>query len=103
MSTSGTSGILRFKSDTEYFTVALGVYNYKRWVDVCTNLDAGDTAAYFYPQYYTTGTTQAHVVEQQLSNFDVTSAQGTKIQVSYTVADGQSLECTIVIQLISDG
>lgn len=44
---------LQTKPDTEYFTVALSVYNYKYWFDVstATNFDAGDTVACFYDEY----------------------------------------------------
>jgi Fungal fruit body lectin len=97
MGGSGTSGILRFKSGSEYFIVALGVHNYKRWVDVSTGLPTSDTAAHIHPDYYTAGNYRATVREKQLSSFDVTSPQGRRITVNFTVAEGHELACDIVI------
>jgi hypothetical protein len=52
MGGSGTSGVLRFKSDKELITVAVGVHNYKRWCDVVTGLKPDETALVINPQYY---------------------------------------------------
>lgn len=49
MGGSGTSGILRFVSGEERFIVALGVHNYKRWVDVSTGLAPNQTATNAHP------------------------------------------------------
>jgi len=97
MGGSGTSGILRFKCKDEYFIVALGVHNYKRWIDVSTALPSSDTATHIHSDYYTAGNYRATVREKQLSTFDVTSPQGRNVKVNFDVADGQSLDCTIVI------
>jgi Fungal fruit body lectin len=97
MGGSGTSGILRFQSGNERFIVALGVHNYKRWVDVSTALPATDTAVHIHPDYYTAGNYRATVREKQLSSFDVTSPQGRRVQVIYTVAEGNNLACNIII------
>jgi hypothetical protein len=43
-------------------------------------------------EYYTSGSARARVLEQHISSFNVTS-----IKVKYTVADGHTLVCTIVI------
>ncbi|KAJ7726308.1 fungal fruit body lectin [Mycena maculata] len=51
---SGTSGILRFLSDTgEYFLIAVGVHNCKRWCDIVSNITPDMTGAKVHPEYYT--------------------------------------------------
>ncbi|CAL1698072.1 unnamed protein product [Somion occarium] len=97
MGGSGTSGILRFNSGSEYFIVALGVDNSKRWVDVATGLTSSQTATDAHKDYYTGGTTRAAVREKQLDKFDVKSATGRQIQVKYTVAEGNNLAADIII------
>ncbi|CAL1698071.1 unnamed protein product [Somion occarium] len=97
MGGSGTSGILRFNSGSEYFFVALGVHNSKRWVDVATDLTSSQTATDAHKDYYTGGTAQTAVREKQLDKFDVKSATGRQIQVKYTVAEGHNLEADIII------
>jgi len=97
MGGSGTSGILRFQYDGEYFIVALGVHNNKRWCDVSTGLPPSGTACHIHPDYYTDGNYRATVREKQLSSFDVTSPQGRNIKVNFNQPDGKELECSIVI------
>lgn len=97
MGGSGTSGILRFKCNDEYFIVALGVHNYKRWCDVSTGLASSGTACHIHPDYYTEGNVRAAVREKQLSTFDVTSPQGRKITVNFDQPDGNDLKCSICI------
>ena len=96
MGGSGTSGLLRFKCGDEYFIVALGVHNYKRWCDVSTGLPSSDTACYIHPNYYNGGA-GAGVREKQLSNFEATSPQGWKIKVDFNVSEGSNLECSICV------
>ena len=56
MGESGTSGTLRFMSDTGgSFIVAVGVYNHKRWCDVVSNLKNDETGVAINPQYYNNG------------------------------------------------
>ncbi|KAG6380448.1 lectin [Boletus reticuloceps] len=95
MGGSGTSGVLRFKSDKELITVAVGVHNYKRWCDVVTGLKPEETALVINPQYYNNGP-RAYVREKQLAEYSVTSAVGTKVEVKYTVTEGNNLQADVI-------
>ncbi|KAF8126743.1 lectin [Boletus edulis] len=96
MSGSGTSGVLRFKSDKgELFTVAVGVHNYKRWCDVVTGLKPEETGLVINPQYY--NGPRDYMREKQLAEYNVTSLVGTRVEVKYTVADGNNLQADIII------
>ncbi|KAF8126742.1 lectin [Boletus edulis] len=96
MGGSGTSGVLRFKSDKELITVAVGVHNYKRWCDVVTGLKPEETALVINPQYYNNGP-RAYAREKQLAEYSVTSVAGTKVEVKYTVTEGNNLQADIII------
>ncbi|KAF8126745.1 lectin [Boletus edulis] len=97
MGGSGTSGVLRFKSDKgELFTVAVGVHNYKRWCDIVGGIKPEDTALVINPQYYNNGP-RAYVRERQLAEYSGTSPAGTKVEVIYTVPDGNNLQANIII------
>ena len=98
--TSGPSGTLRFlQANGEYFLVALGVLNYKRWCDVKTGLNPDDaTGMYVHPKYYEEGTDENKMMWKQLSEYDVKSAQGTNYTVKYSVAEGNDLVADIFIQ-----
>ncbi|KAI0312128.1 fungal fruit body lectin-domain-containing protein [Amylostereum chailletii] len=99
MGGSGTSGTLRFLSNTgELFIVALGVHNYRRWADIVTDLTPSDTGVAINPQYYSYGSNaRARIREQTLSTYSVTNAKGRKIAVNYTVAEGNNLKADIII------
>ncbi|KAJ8507908.1 hypothetical protein ONZ45_g9753 [Pleurotus djamor] len=98
MGGSGTSGILRFAGKDERFTVALGVHNYKRWVDVNVGLATDQTACLIHKDYYTDGTPRNAAIWKQLSEFKATdSATGRSVAVKYDVAEGNNLECYIII------
>jgi len=98
MGYSGTSGTIRFESDTgENFLVAIGVHNYKRWCDIVTDLktdrEAGVTVN---PQYYNNGERHAQR-EKQLASFATKNAHGRNIEVRFTVSDGNDLKANIII------
>ncbi|KAF8126744.1 lectin [Boletus edulis] len=98
MGGSGTSGVLRFKSDKgELFTIALGVHNYKRWCDVITGIKPEDTALLINPQYYNGGF-RAYQREKQLAEYGGNGAAGTWVQVIYTVTEGNNLEANLIIK-----
>ena len=97
MGGSGTSGVVRFMSDKgERITVAVGVHNDKRWCDVVTGLEPKDTALLINGQYYNNGG-RDHMREKQLAEYNVTSVLGTKVEVNYTVAEGNKLRANIII------
>ncbi|KAJ7903937.1 fungal fruit body lectin [Mycena leptocephala] len=96
MGGSGTSGILRFLSDTgEYFLVAIGVHNYKRWCDIVSNITPDMTGATVHPEYYTGG--RAFVRERQLASYGGPNAQGRSLDIKFTVAEGNDLKAYIII------
>ena len=98
MDNSGTSGILRLKSDVgeEMTTIALGVHNYKRWCDVVTGLSSADTGLKILPQYYDGGG-RAYMREKQLAQYSVKSAKGRNFEVKYNIGEGNHLEANIII------
>ncbi|EKM51430.1 uncharacterized protein PHACADRAFT_263561 [Phanerochaete carnosa HHB-10118-sp] len=99
---SGTSGALRFESDTgENFLAAFGVHSYKRWCDIVTGLEPRQTGTLVLGEYYTDrGAVQrAYMRERQAASYGVESL-GDKprgFNVAYTVADGKNLRANIVI------
>ena len=93
---SGTSGVLRFLSDKgERITVAVGVHNYKRWCDAVTGLKPKETALVINGQYYNNGG-RDWVREKQQTEHSATSPTGTKVDVVYTVTEGNKLEANII-------
>lgn len=97
MGGSGTSGTLRFVSDTgENFIAALGVHDYKRWADIVTNLANNQTGVTVNAEYYTPGS-RASQREKQLSTYNVNNAKGRKFEVQYTVTEGNDLKANIII------
>nr|AXS59212.1 isolectin 2a [Hericium erinaceus] len=81
MGGSGTSGTLRFEKagGGVYFTVALGVHNYKPWVDVLVDQLSEDTCVYIHPLFYKEGTAEAGVREQQLTKVQKKDKQGISV------------------------
>ena len=97
MGGSGTSGVLRFLSDKgEYFTIAVGVHNYKRWCDLVGNIKPDETGLLINGQYYNNGG-RDYQREKQLAEYGGTSAVGTKVEIKFTVADGNNLAADIII------
>ena len=95
MGGSGTSGVIRFKSDkNEYITIAVGVHNYKRWCDVVTGLKPEETALLINGQYYNNGG-RDFVREKQEVEHTATSPAGTKVTIKYTVTEGNNLAAYI--------
>jgi len=95
MGGSGTSGTLRFKTESgENFIVAMGVHNYKRWCDIVPDLPNNETGVVINPKYYHDWSGRR---EKQLSNFSTTSAKDRKLSIDYTTADGHNLVAIIVI------
>lgn len=99
MGGSGTSGTLRFASDTgENFIVALGVHNYQRWGDIVTNLTNRQTGVVINPEYYSDN--HKYRTDQRwkvLSSYSVNNSRGRKFSINYTVAEGQDLKAQIII------
>ena len=93
---SGTSGLLRFKSTNgEIFVIAVGVHNYKRWCDVLVNLKDDDTLTKLHPTYYDEKNPKYQALWKQAPEASATSSKGKKVTVSFYVADGNSLKATL--------
>ena len=99
MGGSGTCGSLRFVSDTdENFIATLGVHNYKPWCDIVTNLSPDQTGVIITPQYYSNQhLDRERQREKQLTAYSVKNAKGHQFSIQYTIADGNNLNCNIVI------
>jgi hypothetical protein len=99
MNGSGTSGMLRFKNPQgDYFLVALGIHNYKRWCDIVPDAALGNTGIEIYPTYYANGTgIRREMVWKQLANVEKTTAKGVHIAVDYYKEDGNTLYATTTI------
>ncbi|KAI0298337.1 fungal fruit body lectin [Multifurca ochricompacta] len=99
MGDSGTSGCLRFTSDTgESFILALGVHNYKRWGDIIPNLSAEDTGVVINPQYYSNDhRDRQEQRERQLTSFKVDNLKGRNLKFDYIVNDGKDLKVNLII------
>lgn len=99
MGGSGTSGTLRFVSDSgENFIVAMGVHNYKRWGDIVTNLQNDQTGVIINPQYYSNQNPDREKArEAQLVEYNVKNAKGRNFEIKYTVSDGNNLAANIII------
>jgi len=99
MGGSGTSGSLRFVSDTgENFIVTLGVHNYKRWGDVVTNLTNECTGVVITPEYYSDKhADRERQREKQLTTYCVKNNKGRNFSFNYTVVEGNNLKVDIII------
>jgi hypothetical protein len=96
---SGTSGLLRFKSSNgEIFVVAVGVHNYKRWCDVQAKPKDDDTLPKLHPLYYNEKDPQYQVLWKQAPEASATTAKGKKITVKFYVADGNQLKATLTYE-----
>ncbi|MCO5598951.1 hypothetical protein L7F22_053055 [Adiantum nelumboides] len=98
MGSSGTSGTLRFMNPQgEYFLVALGVHNNKRWCDIAVDLPSSSTGVEIHPTYYIDNSTRNAMLWKQLASLQATSSSGVKISVDYYVDEGKTLKATITI------
>ncbi|KIK57114.1 hypothetical protein GYMLUDRAFT_229808 [Collybiopsis luxurians FD-317 M1] len=100
MGGSGTSGILRFRTEQgkEAFFVALGVHNYKPWVDIITGLADDVTGVKALPEYYNdTNPERVKSREAQRTSQEILNAQGRTVGANYTVTSGNNLEMNIIL------
>nr|BAB63923.1 fruit body lectin [Pleurotus cornucopiae] len=99
MGGSGTSGMLRFMTEQgkEAFFIAMGVHNYKRWVDIVTGLANDVTCVRALPEYYGDKAERAQSREAQRITQSVLNIDRRNISATYSVAEGNNLELNIVI------
>ncbi|KAI2612205.1 lectin [Hypoxylon fragiforme] len=100
MGGSGTSGMLRFRTEQgkEAFFVAMGVHNYKPWVDVVTGLANDVTCVSALPEYYNdVNPVRCKAREAQRTSQTILNADHRKISANYCVTEGKELQLNIVI------
>lgn len=100
MGTSGTSGILRFRTEDgrEAFFVAVGVHNWKPWVDIVTNLEDHDTGVKCLPEYYVGDKVErVRAREAQRGEWKATNNKGRVIKARFRGTEGHELELDIII------
>ncbi len=92
MKNSGTSGALRIKTSAgEYFTVATGVHNYKRWCEVLEVADNQALTTGLHANYYKDGDARHKALWAQASEHSVTLKTGRKVGIKFYVAEGSAL------------
>ncbi|CAH0044323.1 unnamed protein product [Clonostachys solani] len=100
MASSGGSGMLRFTTEQgkEAFFIALGVHNYKPWVDVVTGLVHNVTCVKSLPEYYDSKyPVRCAARDAQRTSQSVHSVDHRTISVEYKVAEGHNLELNVVV------
>nr|AXS59213.1 isolectin 2b [Hericium erinaceus] len=99
MGGSGTSGTLRFASVAcdAYFTVALGVHNYKPWVDIAVDQPSTDTCVHVHPQWYEEGTDKAKVRWEQQTKMDKMNKAGVCITAEVVKSADKEYWVNIII------
>ncbi|BBM99608.1 hypothetical protein MPTK1_1g22390 [Marchantia polymorpha subsp. ruderalis] len=97
MGESGTSGLLRFENPQgDFFLVAVGVHNYKRWCDIVPDLKSTETGTAIHPTYYDNGP-RNEMLWKQLASIEKKTSKGENIKVDYYKEDGNNLFATITI------
>ena len=92
MSSSGTSGLLRFQSSIgEKFIVATGVHNSARWCDILVDLDGIQTAMRVHPTYYTDGDPNYKALWNQATMVTKTTGKGKTVGIYFYKADSNNL------------
>ena len=99
MGGSGTSGSLRFVSDTsENFIITLGVDGSKCWGDIVTNLDNDLTGIIINSRYYDDNHKDMEKQrEAHLTSYSISNLKDRRFSFTYTVAGGNNLKVKIVI------
>ncbi|KAK5657987.1 hypothetical protein OQA88_2540 [Cercophora sp. LCS_1] len=92
MKNSGSSGMLRFlASNGEFFTIAVGVHNYKRWCDVMVNTGDSTPLIKLHPNYYDEKHAKYKCLWEQSAEDEMTTKAGEKVRVSFYVKEGNEL------------
>ncbi|KAI5463645.1 lectin [Mariannaea sp. PMI_226] len=100
MGGSGTSGMVRFMTEQgkEAFFIAMGVHNYKPWLDIITGLADDITCVKALPEYYNnTNPERCRSREAQRTSESILNIDRRTIAASYKVAEGHNLELNIVL------
>ncbi|KAM0425953.1 hypothetical protein ACHAPT_008892 [Fusarium lateritium] len=99
MGDSGTSGMLRFKTEQgkEAFFIAMGVHNYKPWVDIVTGLADDVTCVKALPEYYGNSSERTRSRESQRTEQSILNIDRRTIASKFRVAQGNDLELDIII------
>lgn len=96
MSTSGNAGLLVFETTWgEKFALATGVHNYKRWIDLHTNVD-GQNAEQWLEKYFTGNAPEDAAKWKQLHSAQNSLSEGKKLDAFYYVNEGNDLRGVFV-------
>ncbi|KHE80301.1 fungal fruit body lectin [Neurospora crassa] len=97
MNNSGSSGMLRFQNSKggDYFAVAVGVHNYKRWCDI--QVDTADDAPLtkLHPKYYDEKDAKYKALWAQASEFEAKAKSGKTVRIKFYQAEGNVLRATV--------
>jgi len=100
MGGSGTAGMLRFMTEEgkEAFFVAMGVHNYKPWLDVVTGLADDITVVRVLNEYYD-GNNPPRVAarESHRQTASILNIDNRNISAEYTDNEGNDLKLVIII------
>lgn len=96
MAQSGTSGILVMRStNQELFTIAFGVHNWRRWLDLKINLTDPIDMHTILNKYYETGTDESAVRWRTPSSMEHTTSKGNTIRVVFTSRFAAGMTATV--------
>lgn len=96
MANSGSSGMLRFQTSRgDYFAVAVGVHNYKRWCDVLVDTADDSPLTKLHPKYYDDKDAKYQALWAQASEFEATAKSGKTVRVKFYQAEGNVLRATV--------
>ncbi|TFY75858.1 hypothetical protein EWM64_g8154 [Hericium alpestre] len=88
---------LRSAAGGTYFTVALGVHNYKPWVDMAVDQASSDTCVHVHPLWYEEGTDKAKVRWEQQTKMDKMNKAGVCITAEVVKSADKEYWVNIII------
>ncbi|KAK3952823.1 putative lectin [Pseudoneurospora amorphoporcata] len=96
MANSGSSGMLRFQtSKGDFFAIAAGVHNYKRWCDVLVDTGDEEPLTKLHPKYYDDKDPKYQALWAQASEVEAESKSGKTVRVKFYQPEGNVLRATI--------
>ena len=96
MGGSGSSGMLRFQTSRgDYFAVAVGVHNYKRWCDVLVDTANDAPLTKWHPKYYDDKDAKYQALWAQAAEFEAKAKSGKTVRIKFYQAEGNVLRATV--------
>ncbi|TFY81905.1 hypothetical protein EWM64_g2108 [Hericium alpestre] len=98
MGGSGTSGLLRFSDGADiFFIVALGIHNYKPWLDISPDLASDDTVVAVHSDWYKDESERGKNREAQTEKIETKDKKGNVLSASISKSADAEFWVTIVI------